>query len=250
MYATIKQIKSEAKEKLLSNMWTAVFFTIFYISITNICSFCLMVVPSGGSIADLLFYELTTLMIHLFTGILQMGVAAFYLKSSTGNELPSLSDLFYAFSHGPDRALKVSFIFALIHMICTLPYIIYTLFLMPSYTLENLMALDPGVIKSMGFAYLLLGIGELVYFLICLSFDPVYFMLVDMPGLSAMKAMKMSLWLMKGSKVRLLGLYLSFLPLQFISLLTFGIGNLWVTPYMNLSAAQFYTDLSAKRTNQ
>lgn len=250
MYASIKQIKSEAKEKLLSNMWTAVFFTIFHMSLTNLCTFCLMVVPAGGSIADLIFYEITTLMIHLFTGILQMGVAAFYLKASTGSETLSLSDLFYAFSHGPDRALKVSLVFSLIHMVCTLPYIIYTLFIMPAYTLESLMALEPAVIESMGFAYLLLGAGELIYFLISLFFEPVYFMLVDMPGLSAMKAMKMSLWLMKGSKVRLLGLNLSFLPLQFISLLTFGIGNLWVTPYMNLSAAEFYTDLSAKRLNQ
>lgn len=249
MYATIKQIKSQAKEKLLSNMWTAVFFTIFHISLTNLCSFCLMVVPAGGSIVSLLFYELTTLMIHLFAGILQMGVAAFYLNASSDNDTPSLSDLFYAFSHGPDRALKVSLILSLIHMICTLPYIVYTLFIMPVYTFDDLMSLAPAAIESMGFAYLLLGIGELLYFLICLFFEPVYFMLVDMPGLSAMKAMKMSVWLMKGSKVRLLGLNLSFLPLQFISLLTFGIGNLWVTPYMNLASTEFYMDLSAKRTN-
>lgn len=250
MYASIKQIKSEAKEKLLSHMWTAVFFTVFYLAVTNLCSFCLMVIPGSGSIWDFIFYELTTLMIHLFTGILQMGVAAFYLNISTDNAPGSLSDLFYAFSHGPDRALKVSMFFSLIYMVCTLPYVIYTLFLMPAYTIENLMALEPAVIESMGFAYLLLGIGELVYFLICLFFEPVYFMLVDMPGLSVAKAMKMSIWLMKGSKVRLLGLKLSFLPLQFVSLLTFGVGNLWVTPYMNTAAAGFYTDLSAKRTNQ
>lgn len=250
MYASIKQLKSEAREKLLSHMWTAVFFTIFHFSITNLCSFCLMVVPGGGSILDFLFYEITTLMMHLFSGILQIGVAAFYLNISTDNKPCSLLDIFYAFTHGPDKALKISLIFALINMVCALPYVIYTLFLMPDYTLENLIALEPTVIESMGIAYLLLGLGELIYFLICIFFEPVYFMLVDMPGLSASKAMKMSVWLMKGSKVRLLGLKLSFLPLQLLSLLTFGIGNFWITPYMNTATAVFYTDLSAKRINQ
>ncbi|MBQ7766069.1 MAG: DUF975 family protein [Lachnospiraceae bacterium] len=249
MYSKIKEIKAYAREQLLSHMWTAVFFTFMYIMLTNLCTCCLMVYPGGGSVMELLIYEFTTLLIDLFAGLLQMGVAYFYLNVSTGKSRASLYDLFYAFTHNPDKALKVSLMLSLTHMVCTLPYVIYTLFFMPVFTMEELMNAKPEVLQYMGIAYLILGVGELIYFLICLYFEPVYFMLVDMPSLTAAKAMKMSIWLMKGSKVRLLGLNLSFLPLQFISLLTFGIGNLWLIPYMNTASACFYTDLSAKRLN-
>ncbi len=250
MYSKIKEIKAYAREQLLSHMWTAVFFTVLHILLTNLCTFCLMVFPGGGSILDLIIYEVTTIMIDLFAGLLQMGVACFYLKVATRKERSSLSDLFYAFTHSPDKVLKVTIMLSLMHMVCNIPFVIYTLFFMPGFTMEQIMNMEPVVFQCMGIAYLFLGAGELIYFLISLFFEPVYFMLVDMPSLSPIKAMKMSIWLMKGSKVRLLGLKLSFLPLQFVSLLTFGIGNLWLVPYMNTAAACFYTDLSAKRLNQ
>ena len=250
MYLKIKEIKAYAREQLLSHMWTAVFFTLLYIMLTNLCTCCLMAYPGSGNILECIIYLATTIMIDLFAGLLQMGVAHFYLNIASGKSKCSLYDIFYAFSHSPDKALKVSLILSLIHIVCTLPYVIYTMFFMPVFTMEQLINLEPAVMECMGISYFILGIGELLYFLICLFFEPVYFMLVDMPSLTVAKAMKMSVWLMKGSKVRLLGLILSFLPLQFISLLTFGIGNLWLIPYMNTASACFYTDLSSKRLNQ
>ena len=250
MYLRIKEIKSYAREQLLSHMWTAVFFTFLHIMLTNLCTFCLMVFPGGGSIVEMFIYEFTTLMIDIFAGLLQVGVACFYLNVATDQSQVSVYNLFHAFGHTPDKAIKVTAIFSLIHMTCTLPYVVYTLFIMPVFSMEDLMNMNPEVLKCMGLAYLILGAGELLYFLISLFFEPVYYMLVDMPTLSVSKALKMSIWLMKGSKVRLLGLHLSFLPLQFVSLLTFGIGNLWVIPYMNTASAVFYNDLTTKRLNQ
>ena len=249
MYLKIKEIKACAREQLLFHMWTAVFFTLFHILLTNLCACCL-IPPNTGGILDLIFHELATLMIQLFDGLLQAGVAYFYLNIITGKKKASVMDIFYAFSHSPDKALKVSLFLSLINMVCTLPYVVYTLYFMPEFTMTNLMNADYEALKYMGIAYLILGSGQLLYFFIWLFFQPVYYMLADMPSLSVGKALKMSIWLMKGSKVRLLGLNLSFLPLQFVSLFTFGIGNLWLYPYMNAASACFYTDLSAKRLQQ
>ena len=250
MYSSIKTIKSTAKEQLLSHMWTAVLFTLFYLLITNLCTFCLAFSPSSGNVFSFLFYEMNILLINLFSGLLQTGIAAFYLNLFSERQHCTFSDLFHAFSHGPDKTLKVTLVLSLINTVCTLPYAIYSLFFMPEFTMEQLFSFDYDALKYMLFAYTLLTLGELIYFFISLNFAPVYFMLVDMPNLSAAKALKMSSWLMKGSKLRLLGLELSFLPLQFVSLLTFGIGNLWIIPYKNTAAAAFYVDLSQKRTNQ
>jgi len=52
MYSKIKTIKSNAKEQLLSHMWTAVFFTFLFYLLTNLCSFCLMVFPGSESILE------------------------------------------------------------------------------------------------------------------------------------------------------------------------------------------------------
>ena len=250
MYSSVKTIKANAREKLLSCMWTAVFFTFNYFFITNLCSLCITILPGGGSIADFIFYEISVLIINLFTGLFQMGVAAFYLNAISEDRNASLFDLFYAFRHSPDRALKVTLFLSFLQLLSSLPYVIYTLFIMPAYTMTDLAAMDSSLLLHFGIAYLLLGLGELIYFFITLNYAPVYFMLVDMPELSVKKALKMSVWLMKGSKARLLWLRLSFLPLEFVSFLTFGIGNLWVTPYMNAASAEFYTDLSSKRVNQ
>lgn len=250
MYSKINNIKSIAKEQLLPHMWTAVFFTFLYFSLSNLCSFCIMFFPGSGNIWELFLYEFTTLLINLFHGLLQVGVASFYLKIATGKARCSLFDMFHAFANSPDRAIKVSFVLAILNMFCTLPYVIYSLYIMPADSMMQIFNGNYEALKYLGIAYLILGAGELIYFFICLFFEPIYFMLVDMPHLSAGKALKMSIWLMKGSKIRLMGLILSFLPLQFVSLFTFGIGNLWLKPYINTAMAYFYTDLSAKRLNQ
>ena len=230
-------------------MWTAVFFTLSYILITNLFTLCLSMTPGSGLVSFIL-YVITTLIMELIYALFQTGTAAFYLDVASGRRTPLIFDLFYAFTHGPDRVLKVALPLALIRLTCSLPYVIYCLFFMPAFGINELMNMDAIALQSMGISYLLISAGELIYFFVTLMFAPVYFMLVDMPELSAKKTLKMSIWLMKGSKLRLLGLDLSFLPLQFISLLTFGIGTLWVTPYMNTAAAEFYLDLSQKRTNQ
>lgn len=249
MYSSIRTIKANAREKLLSHTWTAVFFTISHILVTNLFTLCIGLSPSGG-VFGLVLYLVSNFILNLIYGLFQTGIAAFYLKVATNNQPSTLLDLFHAFTHGPDRALKVTLPLTVIYTLCTLPYTIYCIFFMPEYTLADLFAMKQGVMESMMIAYFISVIGELIYYLISLNFAPVYFMLVDMPNLSAKKTLKMSMWLMKGSRLRLLGLELSFLPLQFISLLTFGIGNLWVTPYMNTASAEFYLDLSDKRTNQ
>lgn len=250
MYSKISTIKATAKEQLLSHMWTAVLFTLFYFIVTNLCSLCITFSPSGGNVLSFLFYEFNILIINLFSGLLQVGVAAFYLNLYTEHERCTLSQLFYAFSHNPDKTIQVSLIFSLINAVCTLPYVIYSLFLMPALSIEQLLVLDTDTLKYMGFSYLLLIAGQLLYFFLTLRFAPVYFMIVDMPNLSAMKAIKMSSWLMKGSKFRLFCLIISFLPLQLLSLFTLGIGNLWITPYKNTAEAAFYVDLSQNRFKQ
>ncbi len=90
-----------------------------------------------------------------------------------------------------------------------------------------LLFIIPGIIKA--FAYALTP-----------------FLLVDCPELSALQCIKLSNQMMKGHKFDLFYLYLSFIGWILLSILTLGIGLLWLVPYMQTSTASFYLDVKAQ----
>ena len=70
-----------------------------------------------------------------------------------------------------------------------------------------------------------------------------FFILKDNPELSANEARKQSIEMMRGNKWRLFCLDFSFIGWALLSILTFGILMLWVTPVMEASHAAFYESL-------
>lgn len=64
------------------------------------------------------------------------------------------------------------------------------------------------------------------------------------PEISAKEAMEMSMKMMDGNKFRLFCLRLSFIGWMLLGILTFGIGFLWIIPYMNAATAAFYDEVS------
>lgn len=87
-------------------------------------------------------------------------------------------------------------------------------------------------------------IGYCIYIPIALALDISYFLLLDFPEKKTAEILKNSFRLIRGSRKRLFLLELSFLPLQLLAVLTLGIGNLWLSPYMHMSYTLFYMDLA------
>ena len=77
------------------------------------------------------------------------------------------------------------------------------------------------------------------------SYAMTEFILEEHPELSANEAIDHSRAMMKGHKFDLFWLILSFIGWGFLCLFTFGIGYLWLTPYMETSVAAFYEDVKA-----
>ncbi len=69
------------------------------------------------------------------------------------------------------------------------------------------------------------------------------YILEENPEISAWEASTRSREMMKGHKFDLFYLYLSFIGWGILACITFGIGFIWLTPYMQLSIAAFYNDL-------
>ena len=72
------------------------------------------------------------------------------------------------------------------------------------------------------------------------------YIIMDEPELTARQAITRSCEIMEGRLCKLFCLYLSFIGWGILSLLTFGIGFLWLVPYMNASIAAFYEDARAE----
>ena len=97
---------------------------------------------------------------------------------------------------------------------------LYTIFIF----LWSLLFLIPGIIKA--YAY---------------SMTP--YILKDNPELSANEAINLSCKMMKGHKFDLFLLHLSFIGWCILNVFTFGIGMLWLMPYMTTAQAAFYQDI-------
>lgn len=76
-----------------------------------------------------------------------------------------------------------------------------------------------------------------------IAYSQTFFLLADNPDLSGREAIAKSTILMQGKKWKYFCLILRFTGWFLLSLITFGIGFLFLTPYMQVSFAKFYDDI-------
>jgi uncharacterized membrane protein len=143
-------------------------------------------------------------------GPLVLGLCAFFLNKARGQSA-KIDNLFEGFK---------TFVSGLVL------YLLYTLFI----CLWSLLFVIPGLIKA-------------------LSYSMCFFIMRDNPGIGAMEAINLSRKMMNGYKMKLFLLYLSFIGWGLLACLTFGIGFLWLLPYISLSEANFYEELKKNQKN-
>ena len=181
----------------------------------------------------------TTAITQMFTSVFNVGLSLFALNLACDRPF-AVSDIFYGFRNQFGKALKISAVFVLLRQLISLPT-----------TLINQLTLDLSTEISLSEIGILLAIllaGAVLYTFIYLGFSQVYFLFLDFPKLGAGQLIKRSFQLMNGHKKRFLLLELSFLPLMLLSLLTFGIGDLFLTPYMQVTYTFFFLNLMQARS--
>ena len=76
------------------------------------------------------------------------------------------------------------------------------------------------------------------------------YIMAENPGMRARDAIRMSKCLMRGFKWKAFCLRLSFIGWLLLAVLTFGIGGLWVYPYMAAADASFYREVCRQKGRQ
>ena len=143
----------------------------------------------------------------LISGPLLLGLSAFFLSLSRKEEV-SVSFIFIGF-----QDFVRSFI----------AYLLMALFI----GLWSLLFIMPGIIAA-------------------LAYSQTFVILREDRSVSAGQAIKRSKALMQGNKKKLFFLGLRFFGWFLLSILTLGIGLLWLMPYLHTALAGFYDDISRK----
>lgn len=102
-------------------------------------------------------------------------------------------------------------------------------------------------------AYLLMFLYILLWTLLlivpgiiaAISYSMTFYILADDPSVGVVEALRRSREMMYGYKWKYFYLSLRFLGWILVSILTLGIGFLWVLPYMQVAGATFYNKLKA-----
>lgn len=100
-------------------------------------------------------------------------------------------------------------------------------------------------------AYLLMFIFILLWMLLliipgiiaALSYAMTFYIIADDPNIGPLDAIDKSKQMMKGYKMKLFLMFLMFLGMALLCILTLGIGFLWFIPFANVTLAKFYMDI-------
>lgn len=246
-YTSRAELKDKARDQMAGHYGNAILLSIcrglivfslsFTISMIFTAIMTVRMLMGGNaetSLAEYLILTGCTTLLSIFTGVFQTGITLFFLNSAC-NRPATIANLFYGYKYLFRKSLAISAALVLLNTICTLPFDICYFLLQAGKGYDTVtMAI---------LCIVLIIIGMCIYIPLTLGLSQSYFLLLDFPQHSATELMKLSFRIMKGHKWELFCLQLSFLPLLLLCLLSFGIGTLWLTPYMNMTHTLYFLDL-------
>ena len=180
---------------------------------------------------------LSALSMTVFVGIIYI-----CMKIDRGEEV-FIKDLFYSFSHNPDKVIIIAIVLYLIGVVCMLPSLIVTRIAGP------LMDTDAaGAMIFMLIYYLLYIAGIVAETLLSIVFSQVYILYLISNDEPVQDYFIKSAELMKDAKGRFLYLFLSFIGWNVLAVFTFGVLYIWLIPYECETMVLFHDELKRARS--
>ncbi len=232
IFKSSAELKASAKEHMFGHYGTAIGAYFIFMGIVGSLTLMSAMLIDITTIIGTVIYYVLAFFISVFTGLFTSGQCYLYLKISCGHPV-SVGDLFYGFKLCPDKALTMQLWITAISYIANLPVIIIGYQMNYIHNTTKLM-LPYSLAVILSYA---------VSIMLSLIYQQAFYLLHDFPQYSAKELLTMSRKLMAGHKGRLFYIYVSFVPLVLLSLLSCGIAFLWVAPYMAATQAEFFLDV-------
>lgn len=198
-------IKEEAKKMLEGNWGKAIAVTIIIWILTD----AFTQQNASESVRTgfyFSFLQFGNLLSLILSGPLSLGAAYFYMKLEK-TENVNISVIFEGFSD-----FKRTFLF---HLVSGIFILLWTFLLVV-----------PGIIAAIRYS---MG----------------YYLMAENPDLTFMEAIQVSSGIMNGNKMDFFIYFLSFIGWFFLSIITFGLGFLYLAPYYQMSKLNFYRRITS-----
>ena len=177
-----------------------------------------------------IIYLIAQLLISIVSIVLISGQYKMHLSVARTGKADS-RDLFSVFKNQPDRYILANLIVFGISLVCLIP------------TFGSLAILH--YFDSLAWTLVALVLNVISFILtlyVTLTYNLVFYLMLDTEELSAIEALKAMRQMMQTHKRRYLYMQFSFLGMLFLCVLSLGVGLLWVEPYMTQTTTLFYLD--------
>lgn len=232
MKTTSAEIKRLARENLTHRYGIpmAAMVVTELITMVLLLPFSWNITPQS-SVRELTIYYVASFVISLLGVVLSVGRIVIALRMARKQEY-RFGDMFYGFLHHSDRYILATL---LLTAICLIPAV-------PVVAVSALAMVYDGIAAKLVLAVviLLFAIAEIV---LTMQYALVFYLLIDHPKMKLVEAFRVSRERMRGNKGRLFYICLSFLGWGVLAALSFGIGYLWIGPYMIQTQVGFYLDV-------
>lgn len=234
-----KELKRLSREILMGNYRIAMgaMITVYLIPLLIELPFSSLLNTEYATPLQRVVYYLAEFLIQLIAGMLQLGFIIMLMSMVRKKDF-SHRQIYYCFKQKSDHYIAGFFIKLVLDLISMAP------FLYAYYTLDNYK--DPSQVIQLT---VLGAISVVLIVIVNLVYGLSLYVLIDNEDQSVISCYKTARQMIKGHKGKLLYIYLSFIGLEILSLLSLGIGALWVEPYRHVTLINFYREISEPDNN-
>ncbi len=241
MRYTRKELKCRAREAMKGNYLVPILATVSIALLTSSFMFIVALLFGGDTTLSLVLSQLASLIVSLIASVFTAGICCMYLN--IGRKKPyGMNDLFRMFHQDPDRVIVVCFVLTLLDMLCAIPVYMVQGLLVQADTPEKLLKVFPVILGAT-------CLSSVLALFVTMPFVFSYMLLVDDPEMGAGAALRGSVTMLKGNKMRLCRLYLSFFGMGVLVVLSGFVAALWVGAYMQATMVQLYLELNGETEN-
>ncbi|MBO4899377.1 MAG: DUF975 family protein [Lachnospiraceae bacterium] len=252
-------IKMQAKQQLKGKVWMLFLCTVIASAISSVAAQIptrLATATDSGAVA--LIGWLVYIAVVIFVALpVSVGLTKVFLNVTYGYQ-PSVSTLFEPFSKYYKNSILTPLLTGLIELLWYLPFFILSIIIgaiafagtigLIGSDIANLLLYGDlpstgsisAIIGAICGIYLIILLLMIPYSIIINAYAQTTYVLCEYPDYSPTQCINASKAMMKGRRVELFVLALSFIPWILLVCVTFGIAIIYVGPYMTLTYTNYY----------
>lgn len=241
---SISRIRECAREALRGKWGKAALMILAYLGVFFVIGFITGLFGEDSIISDLLGIASTVIQIPIVLGLMFS-----FIKLKRNEDISAFEFLNLGFSNF-GRAWKITLRTFLKLLLPFIGVIISIGLIASSVAMTSVAAITGGSIESSALLSLLgiiIYLASIIWLVVrSLLYSLTWYIAYDNPNMTALEVVNESARMMRGNRGKLFLLELSFIGWAILTVFTFGIGYLWLLPYMQVAFVCFYENLAEK----